>query len=147
VGREQVTAIGRVAPDAAWIGFARTDGGFRLVFGEPDGRLRFTEAPANRLDLLLVALAYFSESAGDPPADLEATQADLAELVGWLAGTESDRRVRHTLIDAIDAIDDGLAAEAVAGALAQAVVEMGGGQAERLDPADLLMKRYESLCD
>lgn len=102
-------------------------------------------ASTDRLDLLLVAIAYFSESMADPPSELEATHADLAALVGWLARVEPDKHLRGTLAEAVDAIDDGLAGEAVAGALARAAREMGGVRLESEDPVELLMQRYEAL--
>jgi hypothetical protein len=147
VSPEQIVAIGRLGAGTAWVGFVHERSGFQLVFGEPDGRIRSTQAdgPRSRLDLLLVAQAYFAESAADPPPDLEATHADLADLLRWLMDTEPAQRVRTVLREAVDAVDDGLAGEAVVGALAHAAKEMSGDQVEREDPLDLLMYRYRAL--
>jgi hypothetical protein len=105
---ESVRAIGRLAPEGTWVGIEPAVDGYRLVFGLADG-LALRDPTADpferRAGLVAAAIAFFLASLADPPAELEATQADLAHLVGSLSG---DTR------EVLDAIDDGLSGEAVA---------------------------------
>ena len=64
--------------------------------------------------MLALAIAYFAEACDEAPPDLEATQSDLSALVRHLIGAEADPGRRALLGEAIDAIDDGLAGDAVA---------------------------------
>ena len=105
---EPVRAIGRLSPEGTWVGIEPAVDGYRLVFGPADGpalRDPTTDPFERRAGLVAAAISFFLTSLADPPADLEATQADLAHLVGSLSG---DTR------EALDAIDDGLSGEAVA---------------------------------
>jgi hypothetical protein len=105
---EPVRAIGRLDPDGTWVGIEPAVDGYRLVFGRADRpalRDPTTDPFERRAGLVAAAIAFFLASLADPPAELEATQADLAHLVGSLSG---DTR------EALDAIDDGLSGEAVA---------------------------------
>jgi hypothetical protein len=139
---DRLSIIGRPSPSGPWLGVARdADGAFVLAFVEPDLE-RWSSVPASRLDLMLAVLGYFSEPAESPPADLEATQADVAELSRWLADSEPDPERRQLLEEAVDAIDDGLAGEAVAGALMRAARPLTAGEIEREDPLALLLERY-----
>jgi hypothetical protein len=131
-------AIGRLAPGGPWIGFQADAGGYRFVVGI-DGTLRSSEAD---VDLLLaLAIAYFTEALDGAPPDLEATQADMSALVADLAQRETDAEARSLLREALDAIDDGLAGEAVAGRLAAARPQV----AEATDPIELLRARGTEL--
>jgi hypothetical protein len=114
-GAGPVRAIGRLGPGEPWVGFAASADGHRLVFGRADGSLA-TDPTTNRVDrqagLVAAAVAFFLALLADPPAELEATQADIAGLVSGLVteGVEDAGPER----EALDAIDDGLPAEAVA---------------------------------
>jgi hypothetical protein len=86
------------------------------VFGLPDGPVRedpTTDPAALRAGLVAAAAAYFLAALDDAPAELEATQADVAALVASLAtGPRSEHEAAAR--EAVDAIDDGLPADAVA---------------------------------
>jgi hypothetical protein len=132
-------AIGRIHEAGPWVGFQPTPGGYRFVAGTPDGvRSRETDA-----DLLLaLAIAYFEEAFPDPPPEVEATHADLSVLVRHVAALESDPARRQLLNEAVDAIDDGLAGDAVANRLNAA---RPGKPDEQADPVDLLVELAEEL--
>lgn len=141
-------AVGSLSPGGAWFGFEATDEGYALCFGEPDGRRR--RAPrTDAHDLLNLALAYFGDGAHLPPDDLQATHGDVADLVRWLADAARDEPAHARLRAAVDAIDDGLAADAVMLCLAHAAQALaprtGGEQADAVDPVDLLAERYRVL--
>jgi hypothetical protein len=77
-----------------------------------------TTDPADvRAGLVAAAIAFFLAVLDDPPVELEATHADVAGLVRSLAtsptASESDAE-RLATREAVDAIDDGLPADAVA---------------------------------
>jgi hypothetical protein len=108
------SAVGRLERDGRWVGFVRdADGGFRLAFG--DGPESPATVPTNdatrRADLLAVAIAYFAEVFTDAPAELEATQGDIADLVRWLTATAPNPAQARQLQEALDGVDDGLAAD------------------------------------
>jgi hypothetical protein len=129
---EPVRAIGQLSPDGIWVGIEPAVDGYRLVFGHADGpalRDPTTDPFERRAGLVAAAISYFLASLADPPSDLEATQADLAHLVGSLSG---DTR------EALDAIDDGLSGEAVAIRL-QRLLPTGA------DPTRILRDRYARL--
>ena len=132
-------AIGRIGPDGPWVGFVRTDGAYRLAVGLPDG-VRSGRADADVL--LAMAIAYFEDALEDPPPDIEATHADLSSLVRHLASHESSTERRRLLDEAVDAIDDGLAVDAVINRLAAA---RGRTAEEQADPVDLLLARIDAL--
>jgi len=142
-------AIGLVTPVGAWAGFVRDSGGdgFRLAFSGTDGGATpsAAEGSARRAELMALAVAYYEEALDAPPPELEATQADLAELVRWLAAQEPDPP-RHALFqEAIDAIDDGLAGDVVVARLNRVARVTCGESAGQADPIDLLVSRYEAL--
>lgn len=114
-GAGPVRAIGRLGPGEPWVGFAPSAEGHRLVFGRADGSLATdptTDPVDRRAGLVAAAVAFFLALLPDPPAELEATQADIAGLVsGLVAGGVGDAGPGR---EALDAIDDGLPAEAVA---------------------------------
>jgi hypothetical protein len=132
-------AIGRIREAGPWVGFQPTRDGYRFVIGTPDG-VRSREAD---VDLLLaLAIAYFEEAFPDPPPEVEATQGDLSGVVRHVAALESDPARRQLLNEAIDAIDDGLAGDAVANRLTAA---RPGKPDEQADPVDLLVELAEEL--
>ncbi|RPH34733.1 MAG: hypothetical protein EHM90_05605, partial [Chloroflexi bacterium] len=114
-GGGSVRAIGRLGPEGPWVGFASSADGHRLVFGRADGSVAFdptTDPGERRAGLVAAAVTFFLAALADPPAELEATQADIASLVSGLATGEVDAAAAWQ--EALDAIDDGLPAEAVA---------------------------------
>jgi hypothetical protein len=91
--------------------------------------------------LLALAIVYFENALDDPPPSIEATHADVSELVRSVADAASDEPTRRLLSEAVDAIDDGLGADEVIGRL----VAARGLTAEQADPLDLLRDRVEAL--
>lgn len=109
-------AVGRLEPDGPWIGFAPAlDDTYVLVIGGGDANRR---EPADADDLLSLALAYFEDALEAPPEELAATHADIGALVRHLAEVETEAPRRAMLMEAVDAIDDGLAPDVVVGRLA-----------------------------
>ncbi|HEX9634725.1 MAG TPA: hypothetical protein VGB34_04480 [Candidatus Limnocylindria bacterium] len=137
---EAPRAIGRWRPNGPWIGFLAGPDSYRLCVGADD-RLLSEEADADVL--LSLAIAYFEEALEAAPPDLEATHGDLSGLVRFVASHERESALRACLGEAIDAIDDGLAGDAVARRLA-ACRPMKNEQA---DPVDLLVARATRLLD
>ena len=135
---EAPCAVGRLTPQGPWIGFQPATSGYCLVVGL-NGALRSSEAD---VDLLLaLAIAYFTEAFEGAPPEIEATQADLSALITDLAQRETDAEARRLLREALDAIDDGLAGDAVAGRLAAARAP----RTEPTDPIELLRMRATEL--
>jgi hypothetical protein len=147
-----ICAIGRVREDGPWIGFQPGPAGYRVVAGRGSvvrGRTADTDL------LLALAIAWFEEAFDDPPAELEASQEDLSGLVRQLAASEPDPERRRALLEAVDAIDDGLAGDAVANRLSEArrgsaiagVAGVANAQQadEQADPVDLLVTLAEEL--
>jgi len=129
---EPVRAIGRLAPRGPLVGFQPAQDGYQLAFGLADGSWfsdPTTERLGRRAGLVAAAIAFYLGSAVDPPGELEATQADMAQLVGSLSG---DTR------DALDAIDDGLPGDAVA-LLLQRLLPAGA------DAIEILRDRYARI--
>ena len=109
-------AVGRIAADGPWVGFAPTlDDGYALVFGEPGAGSRRAAADAD--DLISLAVAYFEDALAEPPEELAATHADIGALVRHVAERETAGERRRLLDEAVDAVDDGLAADVVVGRL------------------------------
>jgi ribosomal protein S15P/S13E len=105
-------AVGRIGPDGPWIGFAPAiDDRYELVIGPANGVPRHVAADAD--DLLCLAAAYFEDDLGEPPEELAATHGDIGSLVRHVAEHEADPERRRLLGEAVDAIDDGLPADAV----------------------------------
>lgn len=103
-------AVGRIGPHGPWVGFAPTpEDGYALVVGHPGAKSR--SIPAHADDLLALALVYFEESLDEAPDELAATHGDIGALVRHLAEHERDIQRRILLEEAVDAVDDGLAAE------------------------------------
>jgi len=124
-------AVGRLADDGPWVGFAPDlDDAYVLVIGRADGATTRLEADAD--DLLGLAIAYFEDVLAEPPEDLAATHADIGSLVRHLAAAEPDVERRRALEEAVDAVDDGLAADVVVGRLT-ACLEDGSDPVARLE--------------
>ena len=113
-------AVGRLGLDGPWVGFAPTlDDSYALVVGAIPGGPR--QVPADAGDLLALALAYFEESLDPPPDELAATHGDIGALVRHLAEHAPDEGRRRLLREAVDAVDDGLAADATIATLSRAL--------------------------
>jgi hypothetical protein len=113
-------AVGRLGAGGPWVGFAPTlDDSYALVVGAVPGGPR--QVPADAGDLLALALAYFEESLDAPPEDLAATHGDIGALVRHLAEHAPDDAQGRLLGEAVDAIDDGLAADATIARLSRAL--------------------------
>ena len=144
--RWPVAVGGLAAAGGRWAGIELSGDGFHLVFGESEGEVRWrsTATGRRRMDeLLTIALAYFQEALPPPSANLEATHADLGDLLRWLAAVETDASRERWLQEAVDAIDDGLPADVVIRRLSLA----GGGSetVEQADVVDLLVRRYRAV--
>ena len=135
---EGARAIGRLEAAGPWIGFGYRAGSPRFVV---EGTGRLLDRPADRELLLALAIAYFADAGGDAPPELEATQSDLSELVRRLIDAEVDAAQRALLSEAIDAIDDGLAGDAVAEKLEAARSPRG----DAVDPVELLLRRAREV--
>ena len=115
-------SVGRLGSDGPWIGFAPTvDDGYALVVGGASP----TRVTAEPEDLIALALAYFEELLPEPPEELAATLGDIAGIVRHAADRISDPGRRRTYDEAVDAIDDGLAADVVVDRLARAFGDGG----------------------
>lgn len=136
---DRVRAVGRLSADGPWIGFVAGEPGYRLVAEAPDGSARLLgRAGADEAGLVAVAIVHFLASLEPPPPDLEATQADVARLVRSLAAARDAGPGADLAQQAVDAIDDGLAADAVALRLAALLPD---GDA---DPLSILAQRLSA---
>lgn len=131
-------AIGRLDRDGPWVGFARHGDSYRLAVGS-DSVL--TEGEADDDLLLALAILYFEDVLEDPPPAIEATHADVSELVRAVADRAPDEPTRRLLSEAVDAIDDGLAEDEVIGRL----VAARRAPKEQADPLGLLRERVAAL--
>ena len=131
-------AVGRLEAGGPWIGFGYRAGEGRIVLEGPGGTV---DRPADRDLLLALAIAYFADAGDDAPPDLEATQSDLSALVRHLMDAETDAGRRDLLGEAIDAIDDGLAGDAVAAKLEAARSPRG----DAVDPVELLVRKAAEI--
>jgi len=135
---EPVRAIGRM-PDGPLVGIEPAGEGYRLLFGLADGTWLAdptTDPLERRAGLIAGAIAFFLASLDEPPAELEATQADLARVVESLGSSLLTREERATASQALDAVDDGLPADAVALRLLPLLPP------EQADPVEILRARY-----
>ena len=141
-----LVAIGRIGARRQWVGFVRDAAGFHLAVAQPGEATAVSPARgANRIaELLAVAIVYFEEALDAPPPELEATQADLAELLAWMA-TETDTGRNQLVREALDAIDDGLAGDAVVARLSEARRGLPEKAIEQADAIDLLAQRVKDL--
>lgn len=135
---EAARAIGRLEAGGPWIGFGYRASACRIVVGSANV---VRDAPADQDLILALAIAYFAEAFGEAPPDLEATQSDLSGLVRHLAGAEADAARRALLGEALDAIDDGLAGDAVAEKLQAA----RSPRDDAVDPVELLSTRAREI--
>lgn len=120
------------------MGFAPTlDDGYALVVEGSAGSRR---AAADADLLLTLAIAYFEDALDPPPDDLAATHADIGALVRHVAEAEVDVSRRRLLEEAVDAIDDGLAADAV---IARLTAVLPSSAAE--DPVARLLERARAI--
>ena len=127
-------AVGRLRPGGPWVGFAPThDDGYALVVEGPGASGR---SAADSDVLLALAVAYFEDALDAPPDELAATHADIASLVRHVAEAEGDAARRRLLEEAVDAIDDGLAADVVIGRLTTGLSTAAAG-----DPVAWLLER------
>ena len=131
-------AIGRLEPGGPWVGFGFRGDSWRYVIGTAEG---VHDAPADADLLLALAIAHFAEAFAEAPPDLEATQSDLSALVRHLIRIEPDAARRTLLGEALDAIDDGLAGDAVAGRLAAA----RSPESDRVDPVEQVLTAAQEL--
>jgi hypothetical protein len=110
-------AVGRLGVDGPWIGFAPIlDDGYAIVVGQGD---RAVDTPAAPDDLIALAIAYFADELPEPPEALAATHGDIGALVRHLAEDDVDADMARRLAEAVDAVDDGLAADVVVGRLSR----------------------------
>jgi hypothetical protein len=115
-------AVGRIGPDGPWIGFAPSiDDGYALVVGGLTGTARRAAADAD--DLVALASVYFEETLDPAPEELAATLADIGSLVRHVAEHETDSERRRVIGEAVDAVDDGLAADVTIARLGRALGE------------------------
>jgi hypothetical protein len=111
-------AVGRLPAERAWVGFAPAlNDGYALVVGTDDGRVGQNAAVPD--DLIALAIAYFADELPEPPEALAATHGDIGAVVRHLAARELDAERARRLREAVDAIDDGLGADAVVGRLSR----------------------------
>ena len=111
-------AVGILDPEGRWIGFAPTlEDGYALVIGTDDGSA--ASAPATPDELVALAIAYFADELPEPPEELAATHGDIAALIRHVAADEGEMEPARLLAEAVDAIDDGLAADVVVGRLSR----------------------------
>lgn len=136
-----VFAIGRLRAGGAWVGLARAEEAYRLIFGT-DG-LAEVSARASQADLLAVAIGYFEESVDDAPPELEATHHDIAELLRWLHAHVEPAHGR-LLLDVVEGIDDGVAGDVMVQRLSRAYDACRTAN-EQAAPLDLLVERYSAL--
>ena len=102
---------------------------------ESSGGMR--DGAADQDLILALAIAHFAGALEEPPPDLEATQSDLSAVVRDLLDAEVDPARRVLLREALDAIDDGLAGDAVAEKLEAA----RSHRDETVDPVELLSRK------
>ena len=135
---EAMRAIGRLEAEGPWIGFGYRAGGPRFVVGATDW---LRDAPADRDLVLALAIAYFAGAVAEAPPDLEATQSDLSGLVRHLMAADPDPGRRALLAEAMDAIDDGLAGDAVAEKLEAARAD----RVDAVDPVEVLSMKARQI--
>lgn len=110
--------VGRLDPEGVWIGFAPSlDDGYALTVSGGDGADRI---PARPRDLIALAILYFEDALAEPPEELAATLGDIGAVVRHAAERVTDATARHAFDEAVDAIDDGLAADVVLDRLSRA---------------------------
>ena len=129
-------AVGRLDPGGPWIGFAPTlDDGYALTL-RAGGRTH--RLPAGPIDLVALAVLYFEDAVEAPPEELAATHGDIGAIVRHAADRVSETELRRVFEEAVDAIDDGLAADVVIGRLQRAL-------GDEVDAIAHLRRRMASL--
>jgi len=112
-------AVGRLEEGGPWIGFAPTlDDGYALTVGMAGGT---RQAPAAPEDLVALAILYFEDAVIGPPEELAATLGDIGSVVRHAAERVHEPDTRRRYDEAVDAIDDGLAADVVLSRLERAL--------------------------
>ena len=126
-------AIGRIGPAGPWVGFAPTlDDGYALTVGGANaagGSGGPSRVPADSSDLIALAILYFEDAFAEPPEELAATLGDIGAVVRHAAERITDAASRRAFDEAVDAIDDGLAADVVLDRLARAFGDGGDAAA------------------
>lgn len=135
---EAARAIGRLDAGGPWVGFGYRAGAARIVVGRRD---EIRDGPADDDLLIAIAIAHFAEAFDEAPPDLEATQSDLSALVRHLMRMEANPGRLALLAAAMDAIDDGLAGDAVAEKLEAA----RSPRADTVDPVELVSLRARQI--
>lgn len=132
---EPACAIGRLASGGPWIGFAPSlDDGYRLIV---EGAAASVDATP--YDLLALAILYFEDGMEEPPEALAATHGDIGALIRHLADSpRTPIDLRAALVEVVDAVDDGLAADVVISRLEAAL----GGDT---DARELLARRARTV--
>ncbi|MEO5987211.1 MAG: hypothetical protein ABIW50_05420 [Candidatus Limnocylindria bacterium] len=119
------------------MGFAPTlDDGYALVVGGDEHPGVRVEAGAS--DLLALAIIYFEEAFEPPPEQLAATLGDIGSLVRHVAEHETDVERRRLLAEAVDAVDDGLAADVT-------ITRIGRALGEEVDATAMIRGRVGDL--
>ena len=114
-------AVGRLEPDGPWIGFAPSlDDGYALTVGGAGESGGAHRVPAEPHDLIALAILYFEDALAEPPEEFAATLGDIGAVVRHAAERVTDAPSRRAFDEAVDAIDDGLAADVVLDRLARA---------------------------
>ncbi len=132
-------AVGRFGADGPWVGFVPTlDDGYALVVGRRGHPA--VRAPADSHELLAMAMLYFEESLDEPPDELAATLGDIGSLVRHVAEHERNPDQRLLLAEAVDAVDDGLAADVT-------ISRLGRALGAQTDAATLIRGRVGELLD
>lgn len=129
-------AVGRLDPGGPWVGFAPTlDDGYALTV-RSGGRTR--RRPADPVDLVALAILYFEDAVDAPPEELAATHGDIGAIVRHAAERVEGADVRRAFAEAVDAIDDGLAADVV-------IERLGRALGDGVDAVTHLRRRVATL--
>ena len=136
-----VRAFGRLRPDGPWVGFEPGPGGYRLVVGWPDGTIRAdrTEDPTEIRDGLVAgAIGFYLATLTIPPSSSKPPRRTWAPWWAISSRTTGIQAWVTEATEALDAIDDGLAGDAVALRL-QRLLPRGS------DALEILRRRAASL--
>ena len=128
--------VGRLDPGGPWIGFAPTlDDGYALTV-RSEGRTR--HQAADPVDLVALAVLYFEDAVDAPPEELAATHGDIGAIVRHAAERVEAPGLRRAYDEAVDAIDDGLAADVV-------IERLGRALGDGVDAVAHLRRRVTTL--
>jgi hypothetical protein len=129
-------AVGRLDRGGPWVGFAPTlDDGYALTV-RSRGRTR--RRYADPVDLVALAILYFEDAVDAPPEELAATHGDIGAIVRHAAERVDDPALRRAYDEAVDAIDDGLAADVV-------IERLGRALGDGVDAVTHLRRRVATL--